>query len=189
MIDVLGYIACSLACVLTCWSYLRAYVLVCLARLSACLLTWLACLACWRYYVLAYLACLNAYVLVLPTFSSNYFFISFLLFTYGIVIIIVIIIIVDGSSKCWFDTIICQVFYLKTSGRRVASLTTWRKKYLVVIILLEIAVCLLTLRALFVICEQYLWILFKMSSLSKCFYILHKHWREKLLKCTKETLT
>ena len=31
---------------------------------------------------------------------------------------------------------------------------------LLVIILLEIAVCLLTLKALFVICEEYLWVLF-----------------------------
>ena len=36
----------------------------------------------------------------------------------------------------------------------------FRGKYLLVIIILEIAVCLLTLRAVFIICEQYLWVLF-----------------------------
>ena len=43
---------------------------------------------------------------------------------YYYIIIIVIIVIINSSSKCWFDTIMCQVLP-ETSGRwRVACLTT-----------------------------------------------------------------
>ena len=68
-----------------------------------------------------------------------------------------------SSFKCRFDTIVCQVLYLRPQadkGRHASLLRGTGRGYLLVITLLVIAVCLLTLRALFVICEQYLWALF-----------------------------
>ena len=57
----------------------------------------------------------------------------------------------------------CAKFYLRPQadeGWHVSLLL----EYLLVIILIEIAVCLLTFRALFIIFEQYLWVLFSAFS-------------------------
>ena len=72
----------------------------------------------------------------------------------------IIIVIIDSFSKCWFDAIICQDFFLiPQAGEGCLASLLWlgagRGEYLLIIILLEIVVCLFKLRALFIICEQF----------------------------------
>ena len=88
-------------------------------------------------------------------YHCYYYILLLLIIIITVVIIIIIVLLIAGliqsSAKAF-------TWDLRQIKRRMSHYLGG--KYLLVIILLEIAAFLLPLRALFVICEQYLWVLF-----------------------------